>query len=392
MKVLFAVSDDEISEAIVKEYKEEYKEIITYKNVYYFNAIIKEIERDQTYDRIVISEELEPFTNNNYDAIDKFMFEKLDNISDEITRNTSIVLICVDRRATGEPLLSKLFGIGLYNALMGNDRNIPEVCRLLRTPRSKKEAKIYYGLSNDEIEYQKETENSVTETEIQNILAHCRRLGKNEEKYIDSFNNIAAQYNDTQLRLIIKYLPLNVKAVLETQSEKYQSVMTFSESAYQEQKKKTEEKKRNTLKMGFIESNEGKNKLSSPVIVPSAMKKDGVKKLGKKKVQSSKQIEEPEEEKKSEIKKERKKIDEREKQRLIEKKKKEKDIVKKQSLEKNEINSKKIKSKLTDSSVQSKEPRSKTAKRIIIKEIEPEEIKPIEIPPIVEKKEIGQVN
>ncbi len=287
MKVLFAVSDDEISEAIVKEYKEQYKEIITYKNVYYFNAIIKEIERDQTYDRIVISEELEPFTSNNYDAIDKFMFEKLDNISDEITRNTSIVLICIDRRSKGEPLLSKIFGIGLYNALMGNDRNIPEVCRLLRSPRTKKEAKIYYGLGNDEIEYQKETENSVTETEIQNILAHYKRLGKNEEKYIESFNNIAAQYNDTQLRLIIKYLPINVKAVLETQSEKYQSVMTFSESAYQQQKKKNEEKKKSALKMGFIDSNEGKNKLSSPVVVPSAMNKEGVKKLGKKKAEKT---------------------------------------------------------------------------------------------------------
>ena len=83
MKVLFAVNNDDISEAIIKKYQKEYKEILSYKNVYYFNAILKELQKDKSYDRVVISEDLEPFANNNYDTIDKFLFEKLDNISDE---------------------------------------------------------------------------------------------------------------------------------------------------------------------------------------------------------------------------------------------------------------------------------------------------------------------
>jgi len=82
MKVLFAVSNENISTQIVKRYQKEYKEIISYKNMYYFNAIIKELQRDKSYDRIVISEDLEPFANNKYDEIEKFLFEKLDNISD----------------------------------------------------------------------------------------------------------------------------------------------------------------------------------------------------------------------------------------------------------------------------------------------------------------------
>ena len=45
MKVLFAVSNDNISESIVKKYQKDYKEIIYYKNVYYFNAILKEIRK-----------------------------------------------------------------------------------------------------------------------------------------------------------------------------------------------------------------------------------------------------------------------------------------------------------------------------------------------------------
>lgn len=83
MKVLFAVSNENISDSIIKKYQQQNKEIISSKNVYYFNAIIKELQKDKSYDRIVISEDLEPFANNNYETIDKFLFDKLDSISDE---------------------------------------------------------------------------------------------------------------------------------------------------------------------------------------------------------------------------------------------------------------------------------------------------------------------
>ena len=150
MKVLFAVSSESISDAIVKKYQKEYKEIISHKNVYYFNAILKEIQKDKTYDRIVISEDLESFSNNNYDAIDKFIFEKLDNISDEAQdidgNETSIILICTDRHQKGNSFLVKLFSIGIYNALLGGERSIEQVCKLINKPRTKKEAKMYYKI------------------------------------------------------------------------------------------------------------------------------------------------------------------------------------------------------------------------------------------------------
>ena len=69
MKVLFAVSNENISDSIIKKYQQQYKEIISSKNVYYFNAIVKELQKDKSYDRIVISEDLEPFANNNYEVI-----------------------------------------------------------------------------------------------------------------------------------------------------------------------------------------------------------------------------------------------------------------------------------------------------------------------------------
>ena len=283
MKVLFAVSNEAVSESIVKKYQQMYKEIIVGKNVYYFNAILKELQNDKTYDRIIISEDLEPFTSNNYDTIDNFIFERLDNISDEAATTAGedipIILIATDRRTKSDNLLIKLFGIGIYSALLGQDRSIEELCKLINKPRSKKEAKIYYKIDSNDVEYKPENEDDVSETEIQNILTHYRRLGRNEERYAESFENIAAQYTDEQLKVIIKFLPLNVKAVLEANCPRYQQLTAFrtgkNSKTNNYQSNYTSNKKNNInkaisndgIKVESIPS--GEKKLTKPVIIPS---------------------------------------------------------------------------------------------------------------------------
>lgn len=294
MKVLFAVNNENISESITKKYQQEYKEIISAKNVYYFNAIIKELQRDKTYDRIVISEDLQPFSNNNYDQIDKFIFEKMDNISDEATNQNGndipIILICTDRREKSDPLLVKLFGIGVYNALIGKDRSITAVCELINHPRTKKEAKVYYHVDSDDVDYKAENDGDVSEVEIQNILNHYKKLGRNEDKYVDSFDHIASQYTDSQLRLIAKFLPLNVKAVLEANSPKYQEVVSFGvtenkpkynnyDRKSQTEKYKKEMKERDSSNLEIIKQNLSKNKITEPVIIPSSINTDKIKKV-----------------------------------------------------------------------------------------------------------------
>ena len=292
MKVLFAVNNESISEAIIKKYQQEYKEIISSKNVYYFDAITRELQKDKTYDRIVISEDVEPFANNNYGVIDKFIFERLDNISDEATtrdgQDIPIILICADRREKSESILVKLFGIGIYSALLGKDRTIANVCELMNKPRNKKDAKIYYRIESEDVDYKAEGEGDVNEVEIQNILTHYKRLGKNEEEYVRSFNNIAEQYTDAQLRVICKFLPLNVKAVLEAESQKYQELITFgtvTPSISQGRKTKNEyvpnqeyqnKKIKNTSSSGqLFEKSIGKSELTKPVVIPKVA---GVKK------------------------------------------------------------------------------------------------------------------
>lgn len=303
MKVLFAVSDENISESIVKEYQKQYKEIISYKNVYYFNAIIKELQKDKSYDRIVISEDLEPFASNNYDTIDKFIFEKLDSISDEAIgtdgKDTQIILITTDRRNFGDSMLVKFFGIGVYSALVGQDKSIENVCELIKRPRTKKEAKQYYKIDSDDVNYQTENENDVSETEIQNILSHYKKLGKNTDKYVDSFNNIVSQYTDAQLKVIINFLPVGVKAVLEAESPKYQELVISTGKHIKQRKpnttqyvpKKIENYKVNDakpsssnvnpdeIKIDMLENRINSPRMAKPVVIPTETQAKPIKKV-----------------------------------------------------------------------------------------------------------------
>ena len=286
MRVLFAVSNDKMSETIVKQYEKQYKEIVSYKNVYYFNAILKELQRDKNFDRIVISEDLEQYTSTDYEQMDNFIFGRLDSISDEASNmrgeDIPIILICEERRTKGEEILVKLFGIGIYNAILGSDRSINEVCRLINRPRSKKEAKIYYKIDSEEVNYEKNDENEVSELEIQNILAHYKKIGNDEQRIIESFDSIAAQYNNIQLKIICKFLPLNVRAVLEEKSSKYLQIFAYdgisdnvriSSKEPKQTKKYKSPKKIEDVAKGTSEIMLGTtgNNLREPVVIPSAM-------------------------------------------------------------------------------------------------------------------------
>ena len=285
MKVLFAVSNDGVTSSVLQKYQLKYKEIITKKCVYYFNAIIKELQKDRTYDALVIGEDLEPLANNDYAQADKFIFEKLDEISDEASKSSGedipIIFICADRRTREDALLIKLFGIGIYNALVENDRSIEKVCELICKPRTKKEAKNYYKIEGGDVSYSPATDSEIDEAQVQNILNYFAKVGNNEQKIVQTFDHIADQYTDTQLRLIVNVLPLPVKATLESSSPRYQKLMNggtvLSNGEYQKYSENNP-KKPTTLDavtvIDITDSRTNKRKDAAQVVIPSSMNFD----------------------------------------------------------------------------------------------------------------------
>ena len=266
MKVLFAINDENIVSEITSRYQQKYKEIITSKSVYYFNAILKELQNERDYDAIVIGEDLEPIADNNYDRIDRFILEKMDEVSDEASQQSGsdipIILICSDRRTRNDPILAKLFSMSIYNAITGADRTIEQVCELISKPRGKKEAKAYYNMNRTE-EYDPITGEDVSESEIQSILNHYTKIAGNEQKCVESFDIIASQYNPKQLKIIVNFLPMSVKSILEKYSVRYQQLFLLNNKTNKNEKKTGAE-------LLTVDISNGQ-KLDQPVVIPATL-------------------------------------------------------------------------------------------------------------------------
>ena len=220
MKVLFGLNNDDTVRSIVKYYEETYKEKVEYKNVYYFKQAIQELSQNN-YDRLVILEDLEKYPNNNYAQIDEFLFNNIDTMTDEFDAK-NIIYIASDRRKLGDEFLTRLFNIGVYSVLTGNNRTKSKVSALLNIPSKKKDVKRYYEDKDDQSAYGKP---QVTELEIQRIINYYRKQEGNSDNYVEIFDKISTQYTNEQLRIIIGFLPQDVTAYLSENSEKYKQVL-----------------------------------------------------------------------------------------------------------------------------------------------------------------------
>ena len=79
-------------------------------------------------------------------------------------------------------------------------------------------------------------------------------------------------------------MPLNVKAILESTSPKYQQIVTSMPSSASKTSYNPIQntKPENNIKVNYIESKKGKETLGRPVIIPSAVDTNNVKKLNRK--------------------------------------------------------------------------------------------------------------
>jgi len=204
MKVLFAIGDAVWSEKVVKEYYSLYNETLEYKNVFYFKAILDEVKKDKSYDRIVIAERLEPKQNNVVDVVDQILFNNIDSITDEVEDST-IILICDDDRNKNDTLIGRLFNIGIYNLLMGDEREISNLCKLIRNPRNKKDAKEYLHTNPAVSGSNVVEDDGVNEIELLNVCKHFEGLSS-PAQYLQSFAIVEEQYTQKDLEVIVTAL------------------------------------------------------------------------------------------------------------------------------------------------------------------------------------------
>ena len=236
MKVLFAVSNEKITEQVVAKYQVMYNELLSYKEVYYYNAVVKELEKTKDYNAIVIDESLESVSN---DKGDQYLLNNLDAITDVAVNNDNtqipIILICKADRQPAEEFLEKIYKIGIFNALILKDRKISKICEYINNPRNKKDAKKYYQINVDDTEVVADTEeDSIAKTELKNILNYYGKLGNDTSKYSETFDRIAEQYTDVELVYIIARFPENVKSVLMNENQRFRNLMNIDQKKLQQ--------------------------------------------------------------------------------------------------------------------------------------------------------------
>lgn len=228
MKILFGINNDDTAKGIANFYEQKYQEKIEYKNVYYFKQFIQELATGE-YDRAVVLEELEKFPTNNYAQIDDYLFKNIDAMTD-VYDSKNIVYVASDRRKLGDDFLSKLFNLGIYTVLTGQDRTKGKVAAGINKPFQKKDVKKYYDKVVGENVYNAA---EVSEIEIQRIISYYRNQNGVPDKYNEIFDRIAAQYTDEQLKVIANFLPADVKQYLSFNNEKYKNLGVNSQPVEQ---------------------------------------------------------------------------------------------------------------------------------------------------------------
>ena len=222
MRVLFGINNDDTVKSLVKFYEDKYNEKIEYKNVYYFKQFISELSTDK-YDRAVLLEELEQFPTSNYAQIDEYLFKNVDAMTDAFDAK-NLIYIASDRRRLGDEFLTKLFYLGVYTTLTGQNRTKGKLAAAINQPYSKKDVKKYY---NEETSKDIYNSNEVSEIEIQRIISYYMNQNGVTDRYNEIFNNIASQYTDEQLKIVIKFLPEDVKNFLAANNDKYKMLLSL---------------------------------------------------------------------------------------------------------------------------------------------------------------------
>ena len=224
MKVLFAFNNEEQVNQLVDYYRKTYGEKLDVTKVYFFRSLIDTIRKNKNFDRIIIHEELEPFGSKNQDAIDKYLFNNFDKVSDEAGK-ADIILVCTEKRQYNDKFISTLFNLGIYNILCGQDRNFGKLSELISRPRTKKEAKAIIDVDLEENPY--EASEKVDELELRNIRKYYENNKNNREKILAGFDSLYEQYTFEKLKeQIIPWIPEEAREILLQDSPRYVTLMS----------------------------------------------------------------------------------------------------------------------------------------------------------------------
>ena len=105
MKLLFAIKDENnIVDSVVRKYKQNHGEKVIFKELNNFNAIIKELQQNNSYDRIIVSDDVDEKINRS-EKKSKIILERIKTICQITKKNgkkrAPIIMVCKNDKMLG---------------------------------------------------------------------------------------------------------------------------------------------------------------------------------------------------------------------------------------------------------------------------------------------------
>ena len=296
MKVLFAIRDDNnIVDTIVRKYQRDYNKKIVYKEVKNFTAILRELQQNNNYDRIIIGDDIDQKINKSENK-SKLILTKLKSIKSRALKNEKQIPIIF--LSDNNKITKYLYELNIYNGIIGTDITKKRIYELMLNPRNKLQAKEYYKINEEVVNKNKKTvekvnkknienkikkdekniakseKNKITDTNkdksnksvsnVEKTVKYLNQVGLSEEKYVKKFDDICSKLSKEELQIIIKSLSLRTKKILKNNSSKYNKLTSITEKN-NEKSEKTKVNEDGTVKRGRGRPRKEKNE-EEPVV------------------------------------------------------------------------------------------------------------------------------
>ena len=255
MKVLFAIEDENnIIDSLTRKYKIDFDKKMSYTEAKNFTAIIKEIQQNNNYDRIVISENFDSKINNS-DKKEAILLKRIKGLLSiaKGKRGKNIPIIFLGKN---DGLVKYLMDLNIYNFLIGKDVTKKNIYELIINPRNISKAKEYYKsisklnqnevIKNKKMDITKRLENKM---EVKNnvsivdkYIAYLNKPNLSEEKYVSKFESACEKLDSESINTIISSIKESTKKILKKNSKKYNKLVEKNNK--KEPEKQLENKKR----------------------------------------------------------------------------------------------------------------------------------------------------
>ncbi len=230
MKVLFAIRDDNnIVDSIARKYQRDYNKKLLYKEVKNFTAILRELQQNNSYDRIVISDDIDEKINKSENK-SKLILSRLNSIRKAAINknNKSIPIIFI---SNNDKIKKQLFDLNIYNGILGEDKIKRKIYELMQVPRNSKKAKEYYHIQETQKaqSVQRTVSQSVNKqsdekSEVEKVIKYLNQTGLSDEKYVKKFERAYSTLSKSDLDIIIKSLSASTKKILSNNSTRYNKI------------------------------------------------------------------------------------------------------------------------------------------------------------------------